>query len=266
MYFCIRITNVNDMAKGYGLTGKIRGKLGSNVYRIEAGEQIISEYNPTKQDRKSDKQIIQRSKMALANEISRQFQWHELTGLSTNRSKARRMFVGDIARTATATMVDTSKATATASFDAIKFSRGAVVNVDDIQIDSVAEHGTVLNSRIVFGPGSGVVRYMLLGLPVRDIPNPIMGAFLDGLSSMSAEVTEGQGARAMVVMNASTLVTGIHIYAWAVPVIPNTLKKRVIYDKVLDTSTVGQITAEAWVELARAELFGDTIYLGNIAY
>lgn len=254
------------MAKGYALSGKIRGKLGSNVYRIEAGEQIISEYNPAKQDRKSDKQIIQRSKIALANEISRQFRWHELTGLSTNRSKARRMFVGDIARTATAIMVDESKATATASFEAIKFSRGAFVNVDNMSINKVADRGTVLNSLLTFSENSGVVRYMLLGLPVRDVPNPITGAFLDGLSSMSGEVVAGQPTTAQVILNYSTVVTGLHIYAWAVPVIPNTLKKRVIYDKVLDTTTVGQITAEAWVELARADLFGDTIYLGNIAY
>lgn len=254
------------MAKGYGLTGKIRGKLGSKVYRIEAGEQIISEYAATKQDRKSNKQIMQRSKVTLANQISRQFRWEELVGLSTNRSKARRMFVGNVIKHTTAVIEDESRVTATADLTALQFSVGGNVLVDAQSINKVSQSGTVVNALMTFNEQSGVVRYLLLCLPVRDIPNPVMGAFEDAFVGMSEEVTAGQVCRATAVMNPSVVATGYHIYAYAVPFIPNTLKKRVIYSELFDTSVAGEVSVEALVELARADIYGATIYLGNIAF
>lgn len=254
------------MAKGYGLTGKIRGKLGSKVYRIEAGEQIISEYAATKQDRKSNKQIMQRSKIALANQISRQFRWEELAGLSTNRSKARRMFIGNVVKHTTAVMEDDSRAEATADLTALKFSVGGNVLVDSKSTNKIAERGTWYNAQVTFNEGSGVVRYLLLCLPVQDVPIVPVGPFEDAFVAMSEEVVPGTVCRASAAMNYSTLITGVHVYGYAVPIIPNTLKKRVIYNNVLDASTVGEISAEALVELARADIYGATIYLGNIAY
>lgn len=252
------------MAKGNAISGKIRGKLGSQVYRIENGEQIISEYNPSKQDRNSDKQIIQRSKIALVNQISRQFDWVDLVGLSTNRKTARNAFVGNMVHHTTAVITSPEQATATADLSALKLSRGAFVNTDSTNIDNVSERGSVVNSRITFPEDTEVKRYLLYVLPVRDVPNPIMGAFLDSVKGVSVEVVGGTACRAQAVINASTVITGITGYAYAVPVIPNTLKKRVIYDKLLSTAVANTITAETQIELARADMFGDTIFLGSV--
>lgn len=254
------------MAKGYGLTGKIQGKLGSKVYRIEAGEQIISEYNPTKQDRKSNKQILQRSKIALANQISRCAVWTDLVGLSNNRSAARRLFVGNIVKNTTAVMDGDDKAVATADLAAIIFSKGSDVLVDSQSINKIAEHGTLVNSQMTFNEESGVARYILMCLPMRDVPNPTLGAFSDIFVGVSDEVVIGQVCRATAVMNYSTLLTGYHVYVYAVPIIPNTLKKRVIYNKVVSGETAGQFSADAMVQLARSDMFGATQYLGVIAY
>lgn len=254
------------MAIGYGLTGKIRGKLGAQVYRIEAGKQIISEYNPEKQDRKSNKQIMQRSKVALVNQLSRQFDWEQLTGLSTNRSEARRLFVGNIIANTTAVMDGPEKAVATVDLTALSLSRGANVNVDTMSINSVSAHGTQANSSILFGNGSEVKRYILTALPVRMVPNPIHGAFEDSVYALSAEVVAGQPCQASAILNPSTMATELYLYCYAVPIIPNTLKKRVAYGKALDATVDGKISAEAWVTLARADVFGATIYLGRLTF
>lgn len=252
------------MAKGNAISGKIRGKLGSQVYRIEAGKQIISEYNPTKQDRNSDKQIMQRSKIALANQISRQFDWVDLVGLSTNRKTARNAFVGNMVHHTTAIITSPEQAEATADLSALKLSYGAFVNTDSTNIDNVSESGSVVNSRITFPEDTEVKRYLLYVLPVRDVPNPIMGAFLNRVKGISAEVVGGAACRASAVVNASAVITGITGYAYAVPMIPNTLKKRVIYNTLLTREVANRITAEVQVELARAGMFGDTIFLGSV--
>lgn len=254
------------MAKGYGLTGKIQGKLGSKVYRIEAGEQIISEYNPNKQDPKSDKQVIQRSKIALANQISKQFPWEYIAGLSKNRTKARNDLFGIIVNNTTAVMDGEQKAVATCDLSALRFSNGAGVLVDSFSINKIAESGTRCNAQLWFNEDAGVARYMLLCLPVRDVPNPQTGIFESSFMGMSEEVVPGTVTRASAVMNYSALVTGYHVQCYAIPVVPNTLKKRVIYNNVLTAGDNADITAEALVELARADLYGATIYLGQLVF
>lgn len=254
------------MAKGYGLTGKIQGKLGSKVYRIEAGEQIISEYNPNKQDPKSDKQVKQRSKIALANQISRQFPWEYIAGLSKNRTKARNDLFGIIVSNTTAVMDGEQKAVATCDLSALRFSNGGSVLVDSFSINQIAERGTRCNAQLTFNENAGVARYMLLCLPVRDAPNPQVGPFEASFMGMSEEVVPGTVTRASAVMNYSALVTGYHVQCYAIPIIPNTLKKRVIYNEVLQAGDNADITSEALIELARADLYGATIYLGQLVF
>lgn len=254
------------MAIGYGLTGKIRGKLGAQVYRIEAGKQIISEYNPEKQDRKSDKQIKQRSKVAIVNQLSKQFDWEQLTGLSTNRSEARRMFVGNMIANTSAVMDGPEKAVATVDLTALKLSKGAEVNVDSKSINRIGIGQTLANSSITFDSGSGVARYILTVLPTYIVPNPNVGAFMDSKSSLSQEVVAGQSCAATVIINQSTVATNTRLYCYAVPIVPNTLKKRVTYSAVLEAPQSGVISAEAWITLARADLFGATIYLGALDF
>lgn len=254
------------MAKGYGLSGKIQGKLGSKVYRIEAGEQIISEYNPNKQDAKTDKQVKQRSKIALANQISKQFPWEYIAGLSKNRTKARNDLFGIIVNNTTAVIEADHKAVATCDLSALRFSNGAGVLVDSFGINQIAQSGTRCNAQIWFNENAGVSRYMLLCLPVRDEPNPQTGIFESSFMGMSEEVVAGAATRASAVMNYSTLVTGYHVQCYAIPIVPNTLKKRVIYNSVLQGGNNAIITAEALVELARADIYGGTIYLGQLVF
>lgn len=58
------------MAKIYGINGVLTGKLGSAVYAIRNGEQIVRQYNPSPLNPKSDSQIEARAKLKLLSQLS----------------------------------------------------------------------------------------------------------------------------------------------------------------------------------------------------
>ena len=55
--------------KLYGILGKGTGKLGSSVFAISGGEQIMREYNPVVSNPNTEAQIAQRAKLKLMSQI-----------------------------------------------------------------------------------------------------------------------------------------------------------------------------------------------------
>lgn len=53
-----------------GFVGKGSGKLGSSVFAISGGEQIVREYNPRVANPNTDAQVAQRSKMKLMSQLA----------------------------------------------------------------------------------------------------------------------------------------------------------------------------------------------------
>lgn len=53
-----------------GLAGKGSGKLGSNVYAVSGGEQIVRQYNPVVANPSTPAQVAQRSRLKLASQIA----------------------------------------------------------------------------------------------------------------------------------------------------------------------------------------------------
>lgn len=58
------------MAKIYGITGLVSGKLGGAVYAIRNGEQIARQYNPSPAQPKTAKQTEQQAKLKLLSQLS----------------------------------------------------------------------------------------------------------------------------------------------------------------------------------------------------
>lgn len=56
--------------KQYGILGKGSGKLGSAVFAINGGEQIVREYNPKVSNPNTEAQVAQRAKMKLLSQIA----------------------------------------------------------------------------------------------------------------------------------------------------------------------------------------------------
>lgn len=56
--------------KLYGIFGKGSGKMGSSVFAISGGEQLVREYNPNVANPNTDSQIAQRAKFKLMSQIA----------------------------------------------------------------------------------------------------------------------------------------------------------------------------------------------------
>ena len=56
--------------KLYGLFGKGSGKLGSSVFAISSGEQIVREYNPVVENPNTPAQVEQRAKFKLLSQLA----------------------------------------------------------------------------------------------------------------------------------------------------------------------------------------------------
>lgn len=53
-----------------GIAGKGSGKLGSNVYAVSGGEQIVRQYNPVVTNPSTTAQVVQRSRLKMASQIA----------------------------------------------------------------------------------------------------------------------------------------------------------------------------------------------------
>lgn len=85
------------MAKSNMLMGKARGKVGGLVFRVDAGiGQVVSEYNPHPTNPRTMAQTDQRAKMNLAGQLSKVTPYAAIAGLSTNKRKARSLFVSNL--------------------------------------------------------------------------------------------------------------------------------------------------------------------------
>lgn len=247
------------MAIGYGLTGKIRGKLGAQVYRIEAGKQIISEYNPEKQDPKTEGQLKQRARVVEANEISRRFPWECLVGLSPNRTKARQMFVGDIAKK-TVVIWQAEKYVGTFDLSVLELSRGVSVLYDGFTVAPIAtESSQALTAQFRVPAGSDVVRFLFVTIYNANGMHDLRRA----VYALSSEKNSNNTCNASVVLDSVAPITSGSCYSWAVPIYPDTLKKRIEYSGIVGQVVNGVITSDVLVSFARKELFAGTIYLGR---
>lgn len=56
--------------KLYGIFGKGSGKMGSSVFAISGGEQLVREYNPNVANPNTDSQIAQRAKFKLMSQVA----------------------------------------------------------------------------------------------------------------------------------------------------------------------------------------------------
>lgn len=72
--------------------GQWRGKTGGQVYRVRNGAQIISVYQPSVANPKSDAQLLQRTRFNLMAKLNALFDARLLNGFSSSKGVARAMF------------------------------------------------------------------------------------------------------------------------------------------------------------------------------
>ena len=69
-YIIINFNHFSQTMKLNGLTGKGTGKLGSSIFAINSGEQIVRQYQPNVANPSTEGQVEQRSKLKLMSQIA----------------------------------------------------------------------------------------------------------------------------------------------------------------------------------------------------
>ena len=86
------------MARATSGLGQFRGKVGSVVFRVNQGQQIVSAYQPSVRNPKSNTQTAQRNKIYLASQLSKLVPREDIIGLAPKGSvrDRRSMFIRNI--------------------------------------------------------------------------------------------------------------------------------------------------------------------------
>lgn len=79
-----------------------RGRAGGQVYRVRAGEQIVTAYQPNVSNPRTDGQLQQRAKLALAGKISSILHDEMIYGLASSRTARRAALLSILTSKATA--------------------------------------------------------------------------------------------------------------------------------------------------------------------
>lgn len=155
------------MAKSTNGLGQFRGKLGGAVFAVNAGEQIVRQYQPQVANPRTAAQLTQRAKMNLTGKLSAIVRNSAIMALGINNRERRSVFTSNILRNATVT-IDSTKYTAAIAPENIIFSKGNSVPV--VTLTATYADGAIT---IVATKASGVseerynrsgMRYVVLGL------------------------------------------------------------------------------------------------------
>lgn len=81
-----------------------RGRCGGQVYRVRAGEQVVAAYQPNVSNPRTDAQLQQRAKMALAGKLSSILTDDMIYGLAQSRTDRRSVLMSSLINKSTATL------------------------------------------------------------------------------------------------------------------------------------------------------------------
>lgn len=248
------------MAKMYGITGALRGKIGSAVFSVKNGTQVVRQYQPVVSNPKSDKQIDQRRKAILVGKISHAFKAELLTGLTGGSKSGRRSRFLKILLDAavTADVIDRKAARITASnvILAEGVTNNFALSVNDgvsLTKNQVAVRWTDMQQ--VYQEGfTQQMRVIVLELvETDDFGTKASTRFVDiNLSTGNANVPfvnfgEGEGV----------------VMAWGIPIVG---KKDANFNVVDNNATADFIQNHSQVFDLGQFVFADSMYLGSVDY
>lgn len=159
--------------KQYGFTGKGTGKLGSSIFAISGGEQIVRQYNPVVSNPQTEAQVAQRAKFKLMTQIAASIA-NILAFRKSGLTSARNKFVsanienaameGNVANVPVTVLklTDGTKALpeVTASADgSVSLGSAAAGDIDAVVFSAVKSNESnkieVVDTTIVSTPGAG---------------------------------------------------------------------------------------------------------------
>ena len=122
--------------------GQWRGRVGGLVYKVVDGKQIITPYTGAPYNPRTEAQMQQRAKFALAGMISKIVPAEALVGMSDQRSQRRRLFFSNIVRHAT-TATNGNGITASIAANNLVFS---TVAASPVTVTNVTSSGGIVSA------------------------------------------------------------------------------------------------------------------------
>lgn len=248
------------MAELFGVFGKIRGKLGSSILRIDRGKNLISAYNPSKSGVPSSKQVESRVRLSTASALSRFFPLQAIVGFSPEHSRARSRFLASLIGKCEVTQVDEQTMAGLINAENIVLSAGIPV----ITLSTSLLPGTRVEPAIIasikFALNQGVRRFLLVALG----QNVSTEEYYAAQFILSGEVLENGACSAQLPLASNNSLADVRYYCYAIPMVTDTEHKRVVYNRVLEGSPEGDFTAQAAITFAKADIYRASIYLGML--
>lgn len=245
------------MAKATIAFSKARGKVGGLVFRHDAGiGTVVSEYNPHPANPRTMAQTDQRSKMNLAGQLSKVTPFAAIAGFSTNKRKARSMFVSSVLKAivnGTHSVGETF--TSELAFGNIKISDGV---------------SSTMRASVAIDASTGVVTTTLTG---NTSSAGMLGCIvlqyigMEG-SEVKANVQKVNEGTSTVTLNAADYfpnpASDVYIATYVVPIRAIDENTVASYRQMEEVST--GFSAEVAVSLSAQNAYCQSIYAGMVRY
>lgn len=249
------------MAKGFAFPGKIQGKIGGAVFRIDRGKQIISEYNPAPHDAKDASQIAQRARIACASKVSALFPPATVAGMVSKKASARSNFNSELISLVQLTTVGDQMAAIINPEEILLCNNNtAYLNFTGLRLSSTLSSLTI-QSNIVLPPSGNVARIMYTVLP-RLIVN---GEYEMAQMIMSPSFYGESGAKFVSLeMGAAFVTPNREFNVYAVPLTIDSEKVYAKYSDVLLADSNSQMIVQVAIQLAKDGIFKRSVYCGRV--
>lgn len=246
------------MAKVLGLHGKARGKVGSVVYRTEAGiGTIASEYNPNPRNPRTLAQVEQRSKMNLAGRLSKIIPYEDISALASSRRKARQVFMSNLllAITRTTNAGATLGGGSKIEWGKLKFSNGPIHPVDATA--NIVEGTAKLNASVTFSADDTKLQGVHFIV--------IFGDYNEWLGVRSFDIS--RNAMAPVEVDFADFVddpSSLAVVVYALPILVTDEVSGAIYRSMLEGTDISVFSVQWLRSLAERNAVGATQYLLSV--
>lgn len=249
------------MAKGHALFGKIKGRLGGAVYRVQDGKQIISELAITHFNPKSQAQIEQRVRFGLATLVSKQFSYAAIAGWSPKPNVARAALLRSLMKGVVIDATDPDNPKATIDPTRVLISNGRFIPVNSVRI---AQGSTSSKVSVKFSvpEGSNVTYALVVVLMSSGEGTEWNGA----AQAVASRVGDTQSFEAEVDAGVTLSLSGITFNTFVVPICDSTNYVSTVYGSVLTLADANAFATEVAIALSKRDYYCQSVFVGSARF
>lgn len=247
------------MAKGHALIGKIKGRLGGAVYRVQDGKQIISERAITVLNPKSEKQILQRAIFGCASLVSKQLPFVTIAGWSPKPNLARAALVRSLMQAAVVDDTNPDSPIVTIEAPKVVLSNGGAIPCSGFDLVK-AQDSLSLTCTAHVPAGLGVVAGMFVVLVFDNTSHECLGCAygthnyddVDNIVEVRLE------------MDLTVNRTGKTFNAYFIPITDRTDYISTKYGSVVELLNGSDYSTQVAIDLSKRDLLAGSIYAGQL--